>query len=132
MTEPADRQTCTRPTNHQIKRERVYPPQSTYEYRTVWSFQEGSEAKCGLAVQKLFLLEIQIILFMGIEEMEPFAALRVSLRSEADPKSPHGWCGSECGYDTDDGKVWRSKAFELEASFCCRPLLVDGPIFFSL
>ena len=71
------------------------------------------------------------ILFMGIEimeEMEPFAALRVCLRSKVDPKSPAGWCGS----DTDDGKVWRSEALELEASSRSRPVLGDVPIFFSL
>lgn len=59
--------------------------------------------------------------------MEPFAASRVCLRSKVDPKSPAGWCGS----DTDDGKVWRSEALELEASSRSRPVLGDVPIFFS-
>ena len=60
--------------------------------------------------------------------MEPFAALRVCLRSKVDPKSPAGWCGS----DTDDGKVWRSEALELEASSRSRPVLGDVPIFFNI
>ena len=57
VTRPTSRPVHARPTNqssNQAWSQRL-------EYRKGRSFQEGSEAKCGLAVQKLLLLEIQII-----------------------------------------------------------------------